>query len=161
MMNIIKFTYYIFILILLSSCNHLDAKKKPIKIPFLDTIKFDVVEKELKIDSEIPPNVLFLLNSWFNEKVKINGIDGKITFTFNDYYEVISNISDGKRVDISLKFIALIEKPILSKKKFIKGEVKSFGIIEGDFSLSEFDEIIEKTQTDIIVRLSRNLGSKI
>ena len=105
--------------------------------------------------------VLFLLNSWFNEKVKINGIDGKITFTFNDYYEVISNISDGKRVDISLKFIALIEKPILSKKKFIKGEVKSFGIIEGDFSLSEFDEIIENTQTDIIVRLSKNLGSKI
>ena len=50
---------------------------------------------------------------------------------------------------------------MLSKKKFIKVEVKSFCIIEGDFSLSEFDEIIEKTQTDIIVRLSKNLGSKI
>ena len=75
----------------------------------------------------------YMLNKWFNEKVKINGIDGKISFTITDYNEKITTISDGKRIDISLKFSALIEKPTLSKK-FIDGEVKSYGAIEGSFS---------------------------
>ena len=139
----------------------MDAKKKSIKIPQLNIISFDVVEKKLQIDKEIPPDVSYMLNKWFNEKVKINGIDGKISFKITDYNEKITTISDGKRIDISLKFSALIEKPTLSKKKFIDGEVKSYGAIEGSFSMSDFDEIIQKTQIDVILRLSRDLGSKI
>ena len=158
---IIKIINYFLLIILLSYCNQLDAKKKSIKIPQLNIISFDVVEKKLQIDKEIPPDVSYMLNKWFNEKVKINGIDGKISFTITDYNEKITTISDGKRIDISLKFSALIEKPTLSKKKFIDGEVKSYGAIEGSFSMSDFDEIIRKTQIDVILRLSRDLGSKI
>lgn len=161
MTKMIKYHFYFLLIILLSSCNQLDAKKKLIKIPQLDTISFDVVEKKLQIDKEIPSNVLYLLNQWFNEKVKINGFDGKITFKVEDYNEEITTISDGKRIDIKLKFFALVEKPILSKKKFIKGEVKSYGTIEGTFSLNDFEEVIQKTQTEIILRLSRELSSKI
>lgn len=153
--------FYFLLIILLSSCNQLDAKKKSIKIPQLNIISFDVVEKNLQIEKEIPPDVSYMLNKWFNEKVKINGIDGKISFKITDYNEKITTISDGKRIDISLKFSALIEKPTLSKKKFIDGEVKSYGAIEGSFSMSDFDEIIRKTQIDVILRLSRDLGSKI
>ncbi len=160
---IIKITnyFYFLLVILLSSCNQLDAKKKSIIIPQLNTVSFDVVEKNFQIDKEIPTNVSYLLNTWFNEKVKINGIDGKVTFRITDYNEKISTNSDSKRIDISLKFSALIEKPLLSKKKFIEGEVKSYGEIEGSFSMNDFDDIIQKTQTDVILRLSRDLGSKI
>ncbi len=49
----------------------------------------------------------------------------------------------------------------LSQKKVIEGKVNSFGTLTGNFSLSEFDQLIQKTQSDLILRLSRDLKSKI
>ncbi len=127
----------------------------------LDIMTFEVVQKELIIDDNLPNNVEELIKKWFDNKVKINGFDGDMTFTISDYQEKISLIDEGKRVDISLKFNVLIKKPTLSKRLFINGEVASYGALQGKFSLNEFDTIIRKTQIDLIVRLSRDLKSKI
>ena len=82
-------------------------------------------------------------------------------FTITDYTEEISSIVDGKKVNIFLSFNVKLNKPSISEKKVIKGSVSSYGTLTGNFSLSEFDTVIQNTQSDIILRLSRDLNSKI
>ena len=82
-------------------------------------------------------------------------------FTISDYKEETSLISEGKRIDLNLSFNVLLRKPLLSQKKLIQGNVSSFGTISGDFSLNDFDTVIENTQIDLILRLSRDLQTKI
>ena len=102
-----------------------------------------------------------MLTQWFDQKVKIDGFDGEMKFTISEYLEETSSISDGKRVDISLSFNVIINKPSLSQTSLIEGSVSSYGTLTGNFSLSEFDTVIQNTQSDLIVRLSRDLKSKI
>ena len=129
--------------------------------PEFEIISFDVVQKQLVIEPELPSHVEGLVSQWFNQKVKIDGFDGEITFTISKYLEEISSIGDGKRVDISLSFNALLNKPSLSQTQMIEGSVSSYGTLTGNFSLAEFDAIIQNTQSDLILRLSRDLKSKI
>ena len=132
----------------------------PIK-PEFETISFDVVEKKLLVEEKLPEHILKLISNWFDKKIKINGFDGDMIFKISNYAEEISLIDDGKRVDISLTFNLVITKPTMSQKKFIQGTVSSYGTLSGDFSLSDFDTVIQNTQTDLISRLSRDLQSKI
>ena len=129
--------------------------------PQFDNITFDVVQKQLVIDTNMPDYVLSLVSQWFDQKVKINGFDGDMKFTVTQYDQEITSISDGKRVDISLQFRVLLNKPSLSQTKFIEGGVSSYGTLSGNFSLSEFDQVIQNTQIDLISRLSQDLQSKI
>ncbi len=153
-----------FLLLLFSffmvGCNANETLIDPLK-PELDTMYFDVVQKKLLIEQDLPDQVNILVAKWFDEKVKINGFDGDMTFTVTDYKQNITHIIDGKRVDISLSFKLRLRKPLLSKIKLIEGEVSSYGTLSGDFSLSEFDTVIQNTQSDLISRLSRDLVSKI
>lgn len=125
----------------------------------LQIISFDVVQKKLIIEEEVPVHLEKLINHWFNEKVKINGFDGDMTFIITDFNQVITLINDGKRVDASMSFKVKLNKPTLSSKKIIEGKVSSYGVLEGDFSLSDFDNVIQNTQSDLIIRLSRDLKS--
>ena len=118
-------------------------------------------KKKLIVEDSLPNNVDKLLKKWFDDKVKINGFDGDMTFVVKEYQENISSINKGKRVDISLKFEVYIKKPTLSKRVITKGEIETYGSLEGSFTLNEFDAIIQNTQLDLIVRLSRDLKSKI
>ena len=113
------------------------------------------------IEQELPDYVQTLVSSWFDEKVKIDGFDGDMKFIISDYRQEISSITDGKRVDISLSFEVFLKKPLLSKTKLIKGKVSSYGNLTGNYSLNEFDVVIQNTQKDLILRLSRDLKSKI
>ena len=144
----------------LNSCNEtafsIDNKKNQ-----LQEIEFDVVEKKLILDENLPLNLKNYIYFWFDNKVKIDGFDGNMTFSISDYRQEIININDGKRVNISLNFNVMLNKPLLSKKKIIKGEVKSFGELTGTFSLNDFDILIENTQFDLIERLNIELKQKI
>ena len=131
----------------------------PVKVKF-ETMYFDVVQKQLVIEKDLPVNVDMLVTKWFNENIKINGLDGNMKFTIYDYNQETSSIPDGKRVDISMSFRVLLKKPLLSQKKSIEGKVSSYGTLSGDFTLSEFDTIILNTQTDLILRLSQDLKNK-
>ena len=82
-------------------------------------------------------------------------------FVLKNYSEQSSKINDGRKIDITVEFEVLLEKSSLSQKKVIKGKINSFSTLTGDFSLSEFDELIIKTQSDLVLRLSRDLKSKI
>ena len=126
----------------------------------MEKISFDVVQKQLVTETELPQHVHDILSKWFNEKVKIDGFDGEMKFTISNYSQEISSISDGKRVDVSLSFNVILNKPSLSQTSLIEGYVSSYGTLTGNFSLSEFDTIIQNTQSDLIIRLSRDLKSK-
>ena len=122
---------------------------------------FDVVQKQLVIEQELPSHLENMISKWFNEKIKIDGFDGDLKFIIYDFKQEISSISDGKRVELFMSFKALLNKPSLSQTKVIEGNASSFGELTGDFSLAEFDTVIQNTQTDLILRLSRDLKSKI
>ena len=149
----------ILLLIIISNCTKSDLVIR--SNPQLDIMNFDVVEKKLFLIDGLSENVTNLLQTWFNDKVKVNGYEGIITFNITNYTETITQIDNGKRIDISLSFNALIEKPSLTQKKIIKGSVNTYGSITGNYSLRDFDGIIYNTQTDLILRLSRDLKSKI
>jgi len=153
-----------FILVLLgflvAGCQANESFIDPIRPDFAN-VSFDVVQKQLVIEPELPSHVEGLVAQWFDQKVKIDGFDGEMTFTIFEYLEEISSISDGKRVDISLSFNVVLNKPSLSQTKKIEGYVSSYGTLSGNFSLAEFDTVIQNTQSDLVLRLSRDLKSKI
>ena len=153
---------FIFLLLgfLVAGCQANESFIDPIRPDFAN-VSFDVVQKQLVIESELPPHVESLVAKWFDQKVKIDGFDGEMTFTISKYLEEISSISDGKRVDISLSFNVVLNKPSLSQTKKIEGYVSSYGTLSGNFSLAEFDTVIQNTQSDLVLRLSRDLKSKI
>ena len=156
-------TKFIFLLLLgfvVAGCQSNDSIIDPIRLDFAN-VSFDVVQKQLIIEPELPTHVQGLVSQWFDQKVKIDGFDGEMIFTILEYLEEISSISDGKRVDISLSFKALLNKPSLSQTQIIEGSVSSYGTLTGNFSLAEFDTVIQNTQSDLILRLSRDLKSKI
>jgi hypothetical protein len=145
---------------LVAGCQSNDSTIDPIR-PEFENVSFDVVQKQLVIETELPSQVEGLVFQWFDQKVKIEGFDGEMKFTISEYLEEISSISDGKRVDISLSFNAILIKPSLSQTQMIEGSVSSYGTLTGNFSLAEFDTVIQNTQSDLVLRLSRDLKSKI
>ena len=148
------------ILFFLVNCSTSNAiVKKPV-LQF-ESMTFDAVTKSLLFEGVFPKHFKDLSNQWFDNKVKINGLEGNMLFVLKNYSEQSSKINDGRKIDISVEFEVLLEKSSLSQKKVIKGKVNSFSTLTGDFSLSEFDELIIKTQTDLVLRLSRDLKSKI
>ena len=146
--------------ILIISCSSNSPVVNPQKAE-LETMTFDVVEKNLVVQQNLPDHVQSLITQWFDQKVLINGFDGDMTFTITKYSQEMSSVSDGKRVDLALSFKVFLNKPSLSQTKLIEGNVSSYGILTGNFSLAEFDTTIQNTQTDLIIRLSRDLKSKI
>ena len=150
----------IFFLFLILGCNANESFIDPLR-PEFEIISFDVVQKQLVVEQDLPEHVQILLSQWFDQRVKIDGFDGDMTFVISDFNQEISSINDGKRVDVSLSFEVILNKPSLSQKKFIEGSISSYGTLTGNFSLAEFDTVIQNSQSDLILRLSRDLKSKI
>ena len=153
-------SFIVLVLFFLVNCSTSNAiVKKPVQQ--FESMTFDAVTKSLLFEGDFPQHFKDLSNQWFDNKVKINGFEGNMIFILKNYSEQSSKISDGRKIDINVEFQVVLEKSSLSKKKVIKGEVNSFSTLTGNFSLSEFDQLIIKTQTDLILRLSRDLKSKI
>ena len=145
---------------LVAGCQANESFIDPIR-PDFQSVSFDVVQKQLIVDTKLPDHVQILISQWFDQKIKIDGFDGEMKFMISEYSEEISSVGDGKRVDISLSFIVKLIKPSISHTKMIEGHVSSYGTLTGNFSLAEFDTLIQNTQSDLILRLSRDLKSKI
>ena len=145
---------------LVAGCQANESFIDPIR-PDFENVSFNVVQKQLMVETKLPDHVQMLISQWFDQKVKIDGFDGEMKFIISEYLEEISPIGDGKRVDISLSFNVILIKPSLSQTKMIDGYVSSYGTLTGNFSLAEFDTVIQNTQSDLVLRLSRDLKSKI
>tara|TARA_B100000989_G_C19350358_1_gene388844 strand:+ start:28 stop:504 length:477 start_codon:yes stop_codon:yes gene_type:complete len=155
-----KFSYLFIILFFISGCKA-DEDLIDIFEPKFELTSFDVVQKKLVVEKELPNHVQLLITKWFDEKVKVDGFDGNMKFTITNYKEETSSLSDGKRVDVSLSFQVVLKKPSLSQTKIVEGEVSSYGTLTGDLTLNEFDRVIKNTQRNLILILSRDLKNKI
>jgi len=156
----VKKFLFILIVFFIAGCNANESFIDPLN-PEFETMSFDVVQKKLEIEQELPIHVKKLLSKWFDQRIKIDGFDGDMKFIVSDFKQEISSINDGKRIDISLSFEVILNKPSMSQKKFIEGNISSYGTLTGTFSLNEFDTVIQNTQSDLILRLSKDLKSKI
>ena len=154
-----KFVFFL-LCFFIAGCNANEQFIDPVK-PEFEKMSFDVVQKQLVVEHELPNHVQNLISQWFDQKVKIDGFEGDMKFIVDNFSQDISSTNDGKRVDVSLSFKVFINKPSKSQTKFIEGDISSFGTITGNFSLNEFDTVIQNTQSDLIVRLSKDLKSKI
>jgi len=126
-----------------------------------ENVFVDVVSKQLQFGANTPEPLQVLIREWFNSDVKVNGTEGSVLFIMDNYQENLSAIEDGKRVDLSLAFQIKIDKPALSQKKQVQGSVNSFSTLTGNFSLADVDRLIANTQSDLVVRLSEELQSKL
>lgn len=155
-----KFSIVLILTLFFLGCNNsalsIDKSK-----PKFENVYFDAVEKEFKSINEINQYTKNLLDYWFDNNVKISGIDGKMVFLITDYQESISKIDEGKRIDIYMKFQIKISRAKPTKIKLVNGEVSSFGSISGDFSLNDFDVILQNSRSDLVSRLSSEINSKI
>ena len=156
-MNKVIFLIFSFLVV---ACNANESFIEPYK-PEFETISFDVVQKQLIVEKELPNHVQNLLSQWFDQRVKIDGFEGNMKFIVSDFIQEITSINEGKRVDVSLSFEVILNKSSLSQIKRIEGNISSFGTLTGNFSLTEFDTVIQNTQSDLILRLSKDLKSKI
>lgn len=156
-MNKVIFIIFSF---LVAACNANESFIESLK-PEFETISFEVVQKQLILEKELPNHAQNLLSQWFDQRVKIDGFEGDMKFIVSDFNQEITSINEGKRVDVSLSFEVILNKSSISQIKRIEGNISSYGTLTGNFSLSEFDTVIQNTQSDLILRLSKDLKSKI
>ena len=149
------FIKFIFISLLFFSCNNSNSQKFTSK--YTET-KFNAVEKELILQGDFPKDFLNSFNYWFDNFVKVDGLEGKVKFILFDYEEKNFNEANAKRINISVKFNIEINNKSSEQTNFIKGEVSSYGIISGSFSLQDFDQIVNSTRKDIVLRISKELN---
>lgn len=149
------------ILLFLFGCQSSVGDIKPIQMNY-DEVSINVVEKEFISKTELPDHMNTLLNYWFNNKVKVNGFKGKVLFEISHYEEVISNIENGKKVDIKLDLNILIDsKDQFSNQKNYQIKLNEFGTITGNFSLAEVDIMIENLQKKIVNNLTKTILLKV
>ena len=119
---------------------------------------FEAVEKKLSNLEILDPNMSILFSKWYDNNIKVNGIDGKLLIDIISYNENILNIDDGKRLDIQLKISMKILKnnDNFEKKEYFY-EINEFGKIQGNFSLNEFDELKDSIRKNVILRLSKKI----
>lgn len=141
------------ILFLLFSFNsNLYSSETNFKNVYFDTVQKNIVSLDL-LSYEM--NVLF--SKWYQNNVKVNGVDGKLIIKILSYNEDILNIEGGKRIDIKLKIsIEILKNNNLQKKEYLY-EIEEFGKIQGNFSLNEFDKIKENTRKNVILRISNKI----
>lgn len=149
-----------FLVFFIAGCNANESFIEPNKHLY-ETTSFDVVEKKLIFEGSLPDYLKSSISQWFDQKVKIHGFDGDMKFIISNFNQEVSSINDGKRVDVSISFEVILNKPSLSQTKFIEGNISSYGTLTGNFSLNEFDTVIQNTQSDLVLRLSKDLKSKI
>ena len=119
---------------------------------------FDAVEKKLSNIEILDSKISDLFIKWYDNNVKVNVIEGILFFNILSYNENISNIDDGKRLDIQLKISMKILKnnDNFEKKEYFY-EINEFGKIQGNFSLNEFDELKDSIRKNVILRLSKKI----
>lgn len=149
--------YLIFLSFFIFSCS---SSESVVKQSYnFDNVFFDVVEKKIIYEGEIPEYLKSVSKNWFDNNVKVDGIDGTMEMKLLNYNENISNISDGKKIELSMSFDVFIQKNNNSIKQKIKGDVSTYSTITGSFALEEIDTLISNSQVDLIRLLIKKLNS--
>jgi len=118
-----------------------------------ENVYFDTVEKNIDNLDLLSSEMSILFSKWYQNNIKINGIEGRLIIKILNYDEKILKNDDSKRLDIKLKISINISKNNNLQKKEYLYEINEFGKIQGNFSLNEFDDLKENTRKNVIIRL--------
>lgn len=143
------------ILFFISSCNSN-------QIEFYNNIEkknvfFDSVQKNLNIDNSIPKHFNKKLRYLFDNNFKTNGFEGIANFNFKNYEFNEVLIEKGKKVTIKISLDVIIEKDSINSKKFFKYNFEEYGLIEGDYSILDFEKLIENVEINILNSILENM----
>jgi len=153
--------YRLVILFFLIGCQTSTSEIKSVQLNNFDEIYFNVVEKNMINKTNLPNKMNLLINEWFN-KIKVNGFQGNVLFEITQYNEIISDISNGKKIELKLRLNVNIDTgDKFLKKKNLKIDLNEYGTITGNFSLNDFDNLIFDTQKNLIKSLTKTLRSQI
>ena len=150
---------YIILLFILVSCNLEPNNLAESKITN-NEVHFDAVEKKIIFNQEVPLEFNSLLQSWYSKNIKLSGLNGKLFIYIDNYIENITNIDNGKKVDLEFEVSFKIEKEgSISSIKRTTILIKEYSTMTGDFSLNDLNETILNTQINLINRLNTKLNS--
>lgn len=118
-------------------------------------------KKKLLINTDTPKEVDYLIKNWFENHLFVNGFEGEAIINITSYNQILTNINDGKKIEINLEMSILLNKDNGLNIKKYTFNLNEFSTINGDFSLNDVDIMINNTQINLVNRFSSNLNSKI
>ncbi len=124
-------------------------------------VHFNAVSKDLKF-SEFQENpdidlTKKLLNNWFNNNIKISGLDGNLLVKVSSIDINKIKKKEYYRFEINLKIFFIETNEILNKKKTYNVNTVDYGEIEGEFSIRDM-EILNK---NIILKSIKSVSQKL
>ena len=144
--NILLFSFFIF------SCSNSNFAEVKLHNFNAEDIKFDVVEKSLSFDGTLPNISKNYLKTLFDNNLKTDGFEGSLSIFVLDFKNEISDIEEGKKVNLSFDYKLNIQKKYQSNTKSISGTVSEFVTITGDFSLNDLEKLVTKAEKNLIKR---------
>lgn len=124
-------------------------------------VYFDTVEKEITFNTNTPNQLKNYINQWFENEIKVNGFSGILKVQIENYFQKEELILNGKKVSMTLDVLIIIEKPELNSTKKIKISLEEFGSISGNYSINEYERVVDNTMLNLIIRLSQDLKNRI
>ena len=121
-------------------------------------IFFDAVEKSIVIDDSFPISIKNKINYVYQNNFKTNGLEGSSNFIFDRFEKTEELIENGKKVTIKLVLNVEIFKNKNNSKKTLRYNIEEFGQITGDFSVKDYERLVESIENNTINSLLNNLN---
>ena len=154
-------TFLLLIIFLISEINSEQLVKSE-KFNF-QNVYFNTVSKDLKFSEfQEDPDIDLtkkLLNNWFNNNIKISGLDGNLLVKVSSIDINKIKKKEYYRFEINLKIFFIETNEILNKKKTYNVNTVDYGEIEGEFSIRDMEILNEKFLLKSIKSVSQKLIS--
>ena len=144
-------------MLLFSSCVSTESKiynfdqyNSPIQLP--------VVEKKLINEKLLSEDFKFYFSDTLNKNFKLDGFEGIVFITIISYSEILKNLNNSKEIQINIELEIKIKKDNSQQKVIINASQN--GKITGNFSISEFDELINKTQIKLVNKIMNEINNQ-
>lgn len=147
----------VILLLLFSSCVSTESKiynfdqyDNPILLP--------VVEKKLINEQLLSEDFKFYFNDTINKNLKLDGFEGIFFITIISYSEIVKNLNNSKEIQIKIELEIKVKKENSQQKVFLNASQN--GKITGNFSISEFDELINTTQIKLVNKIMNEIHNQ-
>lgn len=147
----------VILMLLFSSCVSTESKiynfdqyNSPIQLP--------VVEKKLINEKLLSEDFKFYFSDTLNKNFKLDGFEGIVFITIISYSEILKNLNNSKEIQINIELEIKIKKDNSQQKVIINASQN--GKITGNFSISEFDELINKTQIKLVNKIMNEINNQ-
>lgn len=120
-------------------------------------VYFDSVQKYLDFDESVPDHFKIKLKYLFDNNFKTNGFEGSTEFNFKEFEIKEELVEDGKKVIIKISLEIFSKKKSIKSNKILKYTINEFGIIKGNFSIKDYEELVESVEISTLNSLLKIL----